>query len=96
MLRDRIPAARRNRLAVLVIDVSGPPVAGKKRTPSAAKKGASAKKSAKSKGNKPSRKTSTKKLAAKKGKNGAVVKKAAKSKDNKGPRKHRKHRKRSK
>jgi hypothetical protein len=38
MLGDRIPADRRSRLAVLVIDVSGPPAAKRKRRPTVAKK----------------------------------------------------------
>jgi hypothetical protein len=38
MLRDRIPADRRGRLAVLVMDVSGPPAAKRKRHPTVAKK----------------------------------------------------------
>lgn len=67
MLRDRIPANRRNRLAVLVIDVSGPPAAEKKRSASAAKKrkkSAVAKKAATRKGNNAPRKTSKKKRSA--------------------------------
>ena len=47
MLRDRIPAERRNRLAVMVIDVSGPlPAKAKGKRPTAKKKGSGTKKSA--------------------------------------------------
>jgi hypothetical protein len=42
MLRDRIPADRHNRLAVLVIDVSGPPAVKRKRQTSAKTKKKSA------------------------------------------------------
>jgi predicted NACHT family NTPase len=69
MLWDRIPVDRRNRLSVLIIDVSGPPVAGKKRGSSSAKKkkkSSVAKKTAARRGNKASQKTSKKKRAAKK------------------------------
>jgi hypothetical protein len=52
MLRDRIPVDRRSRLAVLVIDVSGPPATKRKRRQTTAnkkKKSAAAKKAAKGK-----------------------------------------------
>jgi hypothetical protein len=38
MLRDRVPADRRSRLAILVMDVSGPPAAKRNRQPTSAKK----------------------------------------------------------
>jgi predicted NACHT family NTPase len=64
MLRERIPADRRNRIAVLVIDVSGPPTAKRKRGASSAKKkkkGAAAKKAAARKGVKAAAKKTAKK-----------------------------------
>jgi hypothetical protein len=68
MLRARIPADRRGRLAVLVMDVSGPPAAKRKRHPASAKKKKKStvtKKAATHKRQKARKKPSTRKAATK-------------------------------